>query len=426
MRSATTHPFLYARMVADSDRTARPGDVVNVYDKNGALLGRGLFHPRSQIAVRLLAQGDVAVDEAFWRQRLSNAVQLRRAALRLDEVTDAYRLVHAEGDELSGLIVERFADTLVFELFSLGMFQRVGKIAQVLAELLGPPTALDRPDRAAAQWRLVVRADAEIERIEGFCAADFQPGQAGGAPGGAACADGADRAAGADGAERAGGLVGGAPVGALTIREHGVRYRVDPLGGQKTGFFCDQRENRLRFARLCRDAAVLDLCCYTAGFGLCAKVLGQAREVTSVDLDESALAVARENANLNQARLDFVHADAFIYTRQMIANQRRYDALVLDPPKLATSREEYDAALRKYSDLNALALQLVRPGGFFLTCSCSGLVSYDDFFGAVRHAARRTGRRLQMLDATGPGADHPVMINCPESAYLKALWFRVL
>ena len=394
LRSAMIHPFIYRKMVRQADPAARAGDVVNLYDKAGQFFGRGLYNPRSQIVVRVLTHEDVPIDDAFWRSRLELAVAHRRQ-LALDEVTDAYRLVHAEGDGLSGLIAERYADCLVFEIFSLGMFQRCEMLAAHLAAILGPPSGLDRPDRAAPAWRTFVRADPRIERLEGF----HVPGPA-------------DRAT--ETSSR------------LTIREHGIRYRVDIKLGHKTGFFCDQRDNRLRLARLCRDAALLDLCCYTGGFSLCARKLGAAREVTGVDLDENAIAVARENANLNQTRIDFVYADAFTYMRQMLANQRQFDVIVLDPPKLATYREEYEDALRKYYDLNTLVVQVVRPGGVLLTCSCSGLVSATAFTEAVHRAAQRAGRKLQLFNQTGAAPDHPVLLSCPESAYLKALWFRVL
>ena len=186
----------------------------------------------------------------------------------------------------------------------------------------------------------------------------------------------------------------GEAVSTVTIREHGIRYRVEVSTGHKTGFFCDQRDNRLRFARFCHDADVLDLCCYTGGFGLCAKILGQAREGTSVDLDEKALAVARKNVNLNQTRLNLVHGDAFAYLRQMIANGRQYDCVVCDPPKFAVSRADVDTAMIKYRDLNSLAVQVVRPGGVFLTCSCSGLVSRQMFTDAVRQGSRHAKREL--------------------------------
>jgi 23S rRNA (cytosine1962-C5)-methyltransferase len=390
LRSATSHPFIFQRMVRAADPAARPGDVVTVYDKTGALFGRGLFNPKSQIAVRMLAYGDTPIDEAFWRGRFAQAVGLRRQ-LGFDQVSDAYRLVHSEGDNLSGLIVERYADCLVFEIFALGMFQRWPQFAELLANELGVPSSLDRPDKASPTWRTFVRADAQVEAIEGFQAAAT------------------DQEAPAR----------------LVIREHGVRYRVDIVGGHKTGFFCDQRDNRLRLARLCRGGDVLDVCCYTGGFGLCAKVLGGAASVTGVDLDEAAVGLARENANLNQARLDLVHADAFAYMRQMQMNGRQFDVVVLDPPKLVTSRRDLEEGLAKHHDLNALAVQLVRPGGMLLTCSCSGLVSREAFLAGIYAAGRRCGRNLQMFDYTGAAGDHPIMLNCPESGYLKAGWMRV-
>jgi 23S rRNA (cytosine1962-C5)-methyltransferase len=392
LRSASTHPFVYRKMIRQADPAARPGDVVNVYDKAGQFFGRGFYNPRSQIVVRMLTLSDTPVDDAFWRGRLERALVLRRQ-LRLDEVTDAYRLVHSEGDGLSGLIAERYADYLVFEVFALGVFQRCGEFGRLLAELLGPATALDRPQKAGPDWRVLVRADGRIEHLEGFHATWPLPPDT---------------------------------PSQVVIREHGLRYRVDMKLGHKTGFFCDQRDNRLRLARLCRDATVLDLCCYTGGFSLCAAKIGGAREVTGVDLDEAAVAIAHENANLNQMRVDFVYADVFTYLRQMLANGRQFDVVILDPPKLATYRVECEDALRKYYDMNHLALQAVRPGGVLLTCSCSGLISRPVFQETVQRAATRAGCQLQLFERTGAAPDHPVMLNCPESAYLKALWFRVL
>ena len=402
LRSGTAHPFIFQRMVRTADPTTRPGDIVNIYDKSGALFGRGLYNPNSMIVLRVLAYGDTPIDEAFWRSTLMRAVDLRRR-LRLDETTDAYRLVHAEGDGLSGLIVERYADCLVFEFFSLGMFQRCHMLAQHFNALLGAPSHLSEPRALAratlanhsrneeSSWRVVVRADEFIERAEGFRLASLQQPE----------------------------------IGRLVIREHGIRYRIDVTGGHKTGFFCDQRENRRRLATLCRDATVLDLCCYTGGFGLCAKVLGDARHVTGVDLDETAVAIAKENAHLNQTRIDFVHSDAFAYLRLMIANARKFDTVILDPPKLAATRDDVDEALRKYNDLNSLAMQVVRPDGVFVTCSCSGLVPRSVFNETVFRAARRARVSLQIFEETGAGPDHPVAMNCPESEYLKVLWTRV-
>jgi 23S rRNA (cytosine1962-C5)-methyltransferase len=393
LRSANKHPFIFKRMVRAADPQAKPGDIVHVYDKLGALFGRGFYNPRSQIALRMLVHGDKPVDDTFWAQKIEQAIDLRRS-LQLDATTDAYRLVHAEGDGLSGLIVERYADCLAFEFFSLGMYQRRTDLIGHLSRALGAPASLDKPGRASPQWRTVLRADEHIEHAEGFHITS--PSENGPAP------------------------------DTVVIREHGVRYKVDLATGHKTGFFCDQRDNRRLFATLCNDANVLDLCCYTGGFGICAKVLGGAKEVISVDLDEAALAIAKENVNLNSARVQLIHSDAFIYLRQMLANGRQFDAVVCDPPKLVRDREELEDGLRKYHDLNALAIKVVRPGGILLTCSCSGLVGRSEFIETVHRAARPGGRELQIFNFTGAGADHPVMLNCPESAYLKAMWLRVL
>lgn len=391
LRSATNHPFIYQRMVRSADPAAKPGDVVQVYDKYGQLLGRGFYNPRSQISVRMLALGDVPVDDAFWQTKIEGAVALRRQ-LGLDRITDAYRIVHAEGDGLTGLIAERYADCIVLEIFSIGIYERRTKILEALGKAMGAPASLDRPTGIGETWRTFVRADSAIESLEGF---HVRPKD-------------------------------NETKGTVNIREHGIRYRVDPAGGHKTGFFCDQRDNRRRFAELCQDANVLDLCCYTGGFGLCAKQLGKAKDVTSVDLDEEALAIARDNVNLNSARVSLVHADVFAYLRQMLANGRKFDAVVADPPKLASSRLQVEEALRKYHDLNNLAMQVVRPGGLLLTCSCSGLVSRETFLQTIQYASRSARRTIQVLDQTGAAMDHPMLLNCPESAYLKAIWLRVI
>ena len=226
----------------------------------------------------------------------------------------------------------------------------------------------------------------------------------------------------------------------VTIQEYGTRFRVLFEGGHKTGFFCDQRENRRRLAGYCAGKSVLDLCCYTGGFALQAKKLGNAAEVTGVDLDEEPIRLARENAGLNQVRVNFVTADVFAYMRDMIRNGRQYDVVVLDPPKLIRSRDEFDEGRRKHFDLNRLAIQLVRPGGLLLTCTCSGLLDEAEFLKLLRGAARqagpvgdapdgglqREGRTFQILEKTGAAADHPVAANCPEGEYLRAVWMRVL
>ena len=211
----------------------------------------------------------------------------------------------------------------------------------------------------------------------------------------------------------------------VTVHEHGIRYRIHFDEGHKTGFFCDQRDNRRDLARFCAGRSVLDLCCYTGGFGLNALIRGEAREVTCVDLDEKAVALARENGNANNVRLDVVHADAFGYARQMAQNGRSYGVVVLDPPKLIPDREEISAGKRKYFDLNVLAMKLIERGVCWSPAharACSARRSSWRLLGA---AARNAEREVQLLALTGAAADHPVAIDALEGAYLKVAWLRV-
>jgi 23S rRNA (cytosine1962-C5)-methyltransferase len=370
-------------MLGQASPDARPGDWVAVFDKNGERVGSGLFNPRAKIPLRVLAHGAEPVGEEYFEKAIRKAAGLRRALLGLDAETDAYRLINSDGDGLGGLTVDRYADVLLCEVFSLGIAQRLPALLPLLHELAGTKFAR-------------VQVDHDLGSLEGIKPSTFKETNA-------------------------------AAPASVRIRENGVRYEVNFDEGHKTGFFCDQRDNRRALAKFTKGARVLDLCCYTGGFSLCAKVLGGAGEVTSVDLDEVSVAQARRNANLNQVRLSLVHADAFAYARQMFQNGESWDVVVLDPPKFIFTR---DAAgnwegRQKYEDLNQLAIGLVKPDGIFVTCSCSGLLSAEDFEQHVVKAAHRLGRRLQFLGRTGAGADHPVYSSSPEGRYLKVLWARM-
>ena len=222
----------------------------------------------------------------------------------------------------------------------------------------------------------------------------------------------------------------------LTITENGVKYRVHFGTGHKTGFFCDQRENRRMLAQFSNQRTVLDLCCYTGGFAVQAAKAGNATEVTGVDLDEEPLVIAKKNADINHTRVRFIQSDAFAFMRDMLRVGRQYDVVVLDPPKLIRSRNELEEGSKKHFDLNKLAIQLVKPGGILLTCSCAGLLDEASFQSIVRSAAKATGfdaegkpnppRTLQFLHTPGAAPDHPVVAHCPETGYLKSIWARVL
>ncbi|MBI3864568.1 MAG: class I SAM-dependent rRNA methyltransferase [Planctomycetia bacterium] len=393
LSSVRRHPHLFRKLIGDVDDAAGPGDLVAVNTPQGELFGHGLYNPRAEISVRMLSFDREIPGVEFWNARLQRAVDLRRDMLRLDAVTDAWRVVHAEADGLPGLVVDCYGDVLSAEVFSLGMFQRSGALLARLGEILGTRHSL-------------IQVPVQAHGQEGFLA---------------------DPIASSEMPED------------VVVDEFGTKFRVRFAEGHKTGFFCDQRDNRRRLAEFCAGKSVLDLCCYTGGFAIQARRLGNAEDVTAVDLDERAIELARDNARLNQQKINFVHADVFGYMRDMIANGRTFDVVVLDPPKLIRNRRELEAGARTHLDLNRLALQLVADGGLFLTCTCSGLLEENEFFRLLQTAARQAGRAaagersvtsyplvsLQILARTGAASDHPVAVDCPETEYLKAVWARV-
>lgn len=374
MRSAPAGPQAFKRMVGDVDPKAKAGDIVAVYDKSDAPYGTAFFNPKSLITLRMLSKEGAGFDaDAFFAERVRRAVLFRREALGLDKTTDAYRLVHDLGDGLPGLVADRYNDHIVLELYSLGMFRQVKRLEKVFAGHF--PGA-----------RFVHRASRHTETMEGFRIADPEPCR-------------------------------------TRIRENGILFEVEPSAGYKTGFFCDQRENRLAVAGLAAGRKVLDVCSYTGGFGLYAKK-GGASEVACVELDEEASARARRNANINSLRVDTVCADAFPYLRQMAANGARYGLIVLDPYKIIGSREGYALGRQKYIDLNKLAFGVLEEGGILVTCSCSGMLPMEEFQQIVRTAAGVTGRRAQVFRKSGAGPDHPFAADHPEGEYLKVLWCK--
>jgi 23S rRNA (cytosine1962-C5)-methyltransferase len=317
-----------------------------------------------------------AIDDAFFARKIARAVTLRRDLLQLDGVTDAYRLIHSEGDELSGLVVDRFGSILVLEFFSAGMYRVRESIQKALGEHF--------PD-SKFYWF----AEEHIGKQESFDCRSPEP-----------------------------------PVPGI-IAEHGLRFRVAPGSKHKTGFFLDQRENRKTLAGFCSGKKVLDLCCNTGGFAIYAKGIGGASEAIGVDLDEQVIALAKQNANLNSLQVRFAQADLFAWLRDVIPQGQRFDVVILDPAKMTRDREAIEPALKKYLDMNRLALQAVAPGGIFLTCSCTGLINEETFLDTIRRAAWQAGRTVQVLRISGAAADHPFLVHVPESRYLKAVFCRV-
>ncbi|MBN7138161.1 oxidoreductase [Lysobacter enzymogenes] len=373
----STHPWIFQRLVDKPAQRPKPGSIVDVIGVDGDWIGRGFYNGHSRIALRMLENDpEVAVDADWFARKIAAAVSLRRDVLKLDQVSDAWRVVHSEGDGISGLVVDRYGDLLVVEYFSAGAFRHREWIYDALrAQFPG--------------CRFYAFADEHVQKQESF---DFRGTEA---------------------------------VPPAIITEYGIKFRADPAGAHKTGFFADQRENREWLSQQVAGKRVLDLCCNTGGFGVYAKARG-AEEVIGVDIDADVINIAKGNAKLNGAHVKFVQADIFPYLRDMGNAGERFDVVILDPAKMTRDREQVIPALKKYLDMNKLALSVVKPGGLFATFSCTGLVSEDQFLDMLRRAAFYAGRTVQVLRVAGAGADHPWLAQVPESRYLKAVFCRVL
>ncbi|MFT3807932.1 class I SAM-dependent rRNA methyltransferase [Arenimonas sp.] len=373
----SNHPWIFQKMVEKPVAKPKPGTIVDIVDATGAWVGRGFYNGHSRIALRVLTENpDEVVDQAFFAARIRQAIALRRDLLRLDEVSDAWRVVHSEGDGLSGLVVDRYGDLLVVEFFSAGAFRHREWIYAALREAF--------PD-----CRFYAFAEEHVQKQESF---DFR------AP--------------------------DAPTPSV-ITEYGLKFRASPGSGHKTGFFADQRDNREFLSRFTAGKRVLDICCNSGGFAIYAKARGEAEEVTGIDLDEEILEIAEKNARLNSAKVRFVQADLFPWLRDAGARGEQFDVVILDPAKLTRDRDQVIPALKKYLDMNKLAMSVVKPGGILLSCSCTGLVSEEQFLDMLRRAAFYAGRTVQILKVAGAGGDHPFMAHVQESRYLKAVFCRV-
>lgn len=378
------HPWLFSGAIHTIDPKANDGDIVDAHSNTGQWLARGYLNRRSQIQVRLLSwQADAAIDEAFWRGRLQRALA-GRASLAADPQTTAYRLVHAESDGLPGLVVDRYGDWLVMQCLTLGVERAKPLLTRLLVELCQPAG-------------IVERSDVEVRGKEGLRPA-------------------------------VGLLHGAAPAGPVEIMEHGQRFLVDLLGGQKTGFYLDQRENRRRVAAYCQGARVLNAFSYSGGFAVYALAAGAAH-VSNLDSSLEALELGERNLALNgfdpDGQAEGVAGDVFQVLRDWRAAGQRFDVIILDPPKFAHSQPQVERAARAYKDINLLAMQLLPPGGVLATFSCSGLVSADLFQKILFGASVDAGRDVQVVERLGQGSDHPLLLSFPEGEYLKGLVCRM-
>jgi 23S rRNA (cytosine1962-C5)-methyltransferase len=374
------HPWVFSGAIDRIDPAIADGDVVEVVTPQGEFLGRGYLNRKSQIAVRVLTWNEgEAIDEEFWARRLALAVSWRAMGDH-----EARRLVNAESDGLPGLVVDRYGEWLIVQALTLGIEKFKPLIVQQLQAILRPKGIYERSD-------VDVRAKEGLPQTSGVLAGDEPP----------------DR---------------------VEINENGYRYLVDVKRGHKTGFYLDQRENRWKIQAYVDQARVLNLFSFSGGFAVSALKAG-AKSVVNVDSSADALQLAQENVRLNELAVnehDFVEADVFSYLRQLRAEQRTFDVIIADPPKLAQTQSQIERAARAYKDLNLVALQLLKPGGYLITFSCSGLIPPDLFQKIVFSASVDAKRDAQTVERLSQASDHPVLLSFPEGEYLKGLVCRVL
>jgi len=370
------HPWIYAGAVARAIGRPSPGDLVRVVGADQRFLAWAAFSPESTIRARAWSFLEHEIPDDAWLSARIAASVARRA--HLASRTDAIRLVFGEADGLPGLIVDRYADQLVVQLMAAGVDARREAIADALLAATGAS-------------RIYERSDAASRQREGL-------------------------------PSREGTLRGTAPGAAVDIMEDGVRYQVDVVRGHKTGFYIDQRDNRLRLAQLAAGKRVLNCFCYTGGFSLAALSAGAAA-AWSIDSSAEALVVAKAQQTLNsiETPAHWIQAAVFDALKQFAADEQRFDLIVLDPPKFAPSVQHLDRATRAYKQLSLAALRLLEPGGRLLTFSCSGAVSVDLFQKVVAGAVIDSRVDAQMLERLAAGEDHPVSMTHPEGEYLKGL-----
>lgn len=376
------HPWVHAHALATNGADLDCGQVVDLVDHDGNWVARGVVNPASKLRVRLYGyDSSIQIGADLWRERIDAAVSRRR--LHSPFLADgAERLIFSESDLLSGLIVDRYADCLGVQFTSGGLLRWREPILEHL--------------KSSLQARsIMVRVDEKTAKHEGIEVLD----------------------------DWFGGVAVDAPV---EYQLNGLKLTVDLRSGQKTGGYLDQRENHVAAASYFSDRRVLDVCCYTGGFGLVAAKAG-AKSVLGVDSSEAALVAARHTAECNEIdNMEFLKEDCFDALKRMGDAGEKFDAVVLDPPRFAGSRHQTDSAIRAYRRLNSLALDLIPKGGLLVTCSCSGRVSRSDFLNMLLDVGRRRRRDIIVLENRGPAPDHPVAVSCPESNYLKCLIAQIV
>jgi 23S rRNA (cytosine1962-C5)-methyltransferase len=386
------HPWLFSGGISQTPGKVKPGDIVDLLDTSGKFVARGYYNPNCDIAVRILTlDAEQAIDKTFISERVRLAIELRERTIDLSS-TNVYRLINAEGDFLPGLIVDRFDDLLVVQSHTAGGDALTAMLLDVLKEVIQPEA-------------IILRNDALARRREGL---NLEP------------------------ARIVHGEIAKAS-GLRLVKENNFPFSVDPLGGQKTGFFTDQRDKRQAVMELARHfakgARLANLFCYSGAFTVYAAKANEALLSVNIDESKQALDLAQKNFSLNQlseANHQLLESDGFTWLEETSDRGDEFDFVILDPPAFAKSLKDKDKALRAYTRLNRLGLLCTKKGGFMLTCSCSGSISMDELQDCLNAAQAAAGRHVQILAVFKHGSDHPVSLAAKETEYLKVLLVRVL
>ena len=377
-RAYAGYLWIFAGEIARIDGQVEDGGIVDVRALRGQWIGRGFLNRNSTLTVRLLTFNHEEIDEAFFRRRLQHALALRHRVLG---PLPSFRVVYGEADALPSLIVDRYGDVVVVQTLALGMDVRKAMLVDLLAELLQPRAIYERNDPP-------------VRRLEGL--------------------------------DKQTGWLRGEADPLVEVEEGRARLLVDVARGQKTGFFLDQRENRLAAAALCPGVSVLDAFCYTGAFAVQAALAG-ATQVTGIEVSGEAVALAKRTADLNGVgdRCAFTAANAFDELRRLVSVHAQFDVVILDPPPFARGRESVPRALAGYKEINLRAMKLLRPGGILITCSCSHHVGEAQLLEVVAAAAADAPRAARLVESRGPGRDHPVHPAMPETRYLTCLILEI-
>ena len=371
------HPWIYKRQFLKNP-FIKPGDIVSIISSEGSFLGKGYYNPRSEISIRMLTFKDEAIDKAFFDSRIKRALEKRKGLL---SKTNAYRIVFSEADELPGLIMDLYSDTLTFQVLTLGM----EKFKNMIVESA----------RAELKARYIYeKSISAFRKLEGLKDVHGWHGDQG-------------------------NMI-------VEISEGKTRFLVDLLNGHKTGFYLDQRNSRLAMEPFSKDKKVLDLFCYTGAFSVSSVLFG-ASEVTSIDIKNEWLELGRKNARLNnvEERIKFVKADVFSKLKDIYNSGEKFDIIIVDPPSFLKSKESMKSASKGYGRLNLLAMKVLENGGILATFSCSGNMPNEAFSNILKRAGREAGKKMTILKRCHQAEDHPIVRHIPQTEYLKGYFLKI-